>query len=68
MTEPIERRVAGVLDGLGVPWAPTLLEPDWIILGGGSRASKIKVAPRVLERVPNARVVVGLTLAVEHRR
>ncbi|HBH01568.1 MAG: hypothetical protein A2W08_13800 [Candidatus Rokubacteria bacterium RBG_16_73_20] len=42
----------------------TLLEPDWIILGSGSRSSKIKVAPRVLERVPNARVVAGLTLAV----
>jgi len=42
----------------------TLLEPDWIILGGGSRSSKIRVAPRVLERVPNAHVVAGLTLAV----
>jgi len=41
----------------------TLLEPDWIILGSGSRASKIKTSPRVLERVPNARVVPGLTVA-----
>ncbi|OGL12540.1 MAG: hypothetical protein A3I14_06975 [Candidatus Rokubacteria bacterium RIFCSPLOWO2_02_FULL_73_56] len=54
--------------GLPVYVDATLLEPDWIILGSGSRASKIKVAPRVLERVPNARVVAGLTLAVEHRR
>lgn len=32
----------------------------WIILGGGSRASKIKVAPEVLRRLPNAQVIAGL--------
>ena len=35
---------------------------DWVILGGGSRASKIKVAPVALTRLANARVVPGLAL------
>ena len=34
---------------------------DWIILGGGSRSSKIKVAPEVLRRLPGATVVPGLS-------
>jgi len=33
---------------------------DWVILGSGSRSSKIKVSPEVLRRLPNARVVPGL--------
>ena len=37
-----------------------LLALDWLILGGGSRSSKIKTSPAVLARLPNARVVAGL--------
>jgi prolyl-tRNA editing enzyme YbaK/EbsC (Cys-tRNA(Pro) deacylase) len=37
-----------------------VMEPDWIIVGGGSRSSKIKIAPSALERLPNASVVGGL--------
>jgi prolyl-tRNA editing enzyme YbaK/EbsC (Cys-tRNA(Pro) deacylase) len=33
---------------------------EWIILGGGSRSSKIRVAPDVLRRLPGARIVPGL--------
>jgi prolyl-tRNA editing enzyme YbaK/EbsC (Cys-tRNA(Pro) deacylase) len=37
-----------------------VMAPEWIILGGGSRSTKVKVAPEVLRRVPNATVVAGL--------
>ena len=33
---------------------------EWIILGGGSRASKIRVSPEVFRRVPAATIVAGL--------
>lgn len=33
-----------------------LLALPWIILGSGSRASKIKIAPEALRRVPNAAI------------
>lgn len=33
---------------------------DWVILGSGSRASKIRVAPEALRRLPGARIVSGL--------
>jgi prolyl-tRNA editing enzyme YbaK/EbsC (Cys-tRNA(Pro) deacylase) len=36
---------------------------DYVILGGGSRSSKLKLAPDVLRRVANVRVVPGLALA-----
>jgi prolyl-tRNA editing enzyme YbaK/EbsC (Cys-tRNA(Pro) deacylase) len=36
---------------------------DWVILGTGGRDGKIKVAPEVFRRLPNARVVRGLALA-----
>ena len=34
----------------------------WVILGGGSRSTKIKVAPEVLTRLANTRVVPNLAL------
>lgn len=39
---------------------PGLMSCDYIILGGGSRSTKIKVAPEVLNRIPGAQVVHGL--------
>lgn len=36
---------------------------DWVIVGGGSRSTKIKTSPAVLARLPNARVVAGLATA-----
>jgi prolyl-tRNA editing enzyme YbaK/EbsC (Cys-tRNA(Pro) deacylase) len=33
---------------------------DWVILGSGSRSSKVRVAPDVLRRLPGAQVVPGL--------
>jgi prolyl-tRNA editing enzyme YbaK/EbsC (Cys-tRNA(Pro) deacylase) len=39
-----------------------VLDQDWVILGGGSRSMKVKVAPVVFERIPGAEVLDGLTL------
>jgi prolyl-tRNA editing enzyme YbaK/EbsC (Cys-tRNA(Pro) deacylase) len=33
---------------------------DYVILGGGSRSLKVKVAPQALERLPNTRLIPGL--------
>jgi len=38
-----------------------LLAHDWIILGSGSRSSKIKIAPAALERLAGVRVVSDLS-------
>lgn len=35
---------------------------DWVILGSGSRSSKVRVSPEVLGRLPGARVVPGLSV------
>jgi prolyl-tRNA editing enzyme YbaK/EbsC (Cys-tRNA(Pro) deacylase) len=35
---------------------------DYIVLGGGNRSSKIKLAPDVFERLPRTSVVEGLAL------
>ncbi len=40
-----------------------LIERDWVILGGGSRSLKIKIAPAVFERMPRAEVVEDLALS-----
>ncbi len=36
---------------------------DYVILGGGSRSSKLKLSPEVLRRLPDVAVVPGLALA-----
>lgn len=36
---------------------------DWVILGSGSRSSKIRVAPDALRRLPNAQIIPGLANA-----
>src|SRR5712691_5004047 len=37
-----------------------ILAHDWIILGSGSRSSKVRVSPEALRRLPGAQVVPGL--------
>src|SRR5260370_27835945 len=39
-----------------------LMAHGWVILGSGSRSSKLRVAPEVFTRIPAARLVVGLSL------
>ena len=41
-----------------------LMQRDWVILGSGSRSSKIKISPEVFRRIPNATIVPGLALDV----
>jgi prolyl-tRNA editing enzyme YbaK/EbsC (Cys-tRNA(Pro) deacylase) len=36
---------------------------DWLILGGGSRSTKIRTSPEVFRRMPNATIVPGLATA-----
>jgi prolyl-tRNA editing enzyme YbaK/EbsC (Cys-tRNA(Pro) deacylase) len=38
-----------------------LMEMPWIILGSGSRSSKIKTSPEVFRRLPGATIVKGLS-------
>src|SRR5262245_12601135 len=40
----------------------TLMTLPWLILGGGSRSSKIKIAPVVFERLPGAQIVPNLSV------
>ena len=40
----------------------SLLEQPYVILGGGSRSTKIKADPKVLEMIPNAEIIHDLTL------
>jgi prolyl-tRNA editing enzyme YbaK/EbsC (Cys-tRNA(Pro) deacylase) len=37
-----------------------VMQPDWVILGGGNRSSKLRIAPAVLRQVASVRVVEGL--------
>ena len=37
-----------------------VMRPAWMILGGGNRSSKLRVAPDVLRAIPSLRVVEGL--------
>ena len=50
------------------PTMPVLVDarvierPNWIMLGGGNRSSKLKVTPDVLTRLPEVRVIEGLAV------
>jgi prolyl-tRNA editing enzyme YbaK/EbsC (Cys-tRNA(Pro) deacylase) len=39
-----------------------LMALDWLILGSGSRSSKIKTSPEVFRRLPNVTIVPGLAV------
>jgi len=55
----------GIPDDLPVLVDARVMEPDWVIMGGGNRSSKLRLAPGALERLPSVRVVEGL--AVDRR-
>ncbi|MDX1375598.1 MAG: YbaK/EbsC family protein [Burkholderiales bacterium] len=42
-----------------------VMEPDFVILGGGNRHSKIKIAPDVFSMIPNCTVIEGLARDAE---
>lgn len=50
----------GLPDDLPILVDARVMEPDWIILGGGNRSSKLRIAPSALSAVPSLRVVDGL--------
>jgi prolyl-tRNA editing enzyme YbaK/EbsC (Cys-tRNA(Pro) deacylase) len=50
----------GLPDGLPVLVDARVMEPDWIILGGGNRSSKLRLAPDALRAHPSLRVIEGL--------
>ncbi len=52
----------GLPDDLPVLVDARVIEPDWIILGGGNRSSKLRVAPSALRALPSVRVVEGLAV------
>jgi prolyl-tRNA editing enzyme YbaK/EbsC (Cys-tRNA(Pro) deacylase) len=50
----------GLPEGLPLYVDRRIMDLDWVVVGGGSRSQKVKIAPSVIERVPNAQVVDGL--------
>ncbi|MGH2418045.1 MAG: YbaK/EbsC family protein [Candidatus Limnocylindria bacterium] len=52
----------GLPDDLPILVDARVMEPDWIILGGGNRSSKLRLAPDGLRRLPAVRVIIGLAL------
>ena len=42
---------------------PVVMEKEWVIVGGGDRSSKLKLAPSELAALPGAQVVAGLSLS-----
>ena len=55
----------GLPDDLPVLVNSRVMGPPWIVLGGGNRSSKLRLAPAAVRRVPSVRMVEGL--AVERR-
>jgi len=51
----------GLPDGLPVWIDAAVTDCEWVILGAGDRGHKIKVSPKILTGLPDARVVEGLT-------
>ncbi len=47
-------------DGLPIYVDAKVMEPEWLIVGGGSRSTKIKTIPEVFRRLPGAVIVPGL--------
>jgi len=50
----------GLPPSLAVLVDTRVMGPDWIVLGGGNRSSKLRVAPDTLRRLASVRVVEGL--------
>ena len=58
----------GGVTALGLPaslplWVDSrVMQLDYVILGGGSRAIKIKISPTVFDLTPNTTVIEGLAI------
>lgn len=51
-------------DGLPIYVDDGLMPLDYVILGGGSRSTKIKIAPEVFRSLPSAQIIAGLSQPV----
>lgn len=54
----------GIPDGLPIYVDEAVMDRERVIVGGGSRSSKILVDPEVFRRMANAQIVGGLAVAV----
>jgi prolyl-tRNA editing enzyme YbaK/EbsC (Cys-tRNA(Pro) deacylase) len=52
----------GLPDDLPILVDARVMEPDWIILGGGNRSSKLRLDPVALRALPAVRVIDGLAI------
>lgn len=52
----------GLPDDLPVLVDARVMEPDWIVLGGGNRSSKLRLAPAALSAIGSLRVIPGLAV------
>ena len=50
----------GLPAGLPILVDARVMEPDWIVLGGGNRSSKLRLAPVALRALPELRVIEDL--------
>ena len=53
----------GLPDDLPVLVDARVMAPDWIVLGGGNRSSKLRLAPGAIHALPAVRVVADLANA-----
>jgi len=54
--------VFALTEGLPIYVDEGLMACPYVILGGGSRSSKIKIAPEVFARFPGAQIIAGLAV------
>lgn len=52
----------GLPDDLPIYVDARVMEPDWVILGGGNRSSKLRIDPSALTRLAGVRVIEGLAV------
>jgi prolyl-tRNA editing enzyme YbaK/EbsC (Cys-tRNA(Pro) deacylase) len=50
----------GLPDDLPILVDSRVMAPDWVVLGGGNRSSKLRVDPAILQSLPSVRVIAGL--------
>src|SRR5438067_12632924 len=53
----------GLPEGVAIYIDAVVMEKEWVIVGGGDRSSKLKLAPSELAALPGAQVVAGLSLS-----
>ena len=52
-------------EGLPIYVDGGLMACPWVILGGGSRSTKVKIAPEVFTRLAGAQVIAGLSQPIQ---